>query len=75
MKYAPQTEPSPLPFSPFKSCTVPRPIGWLSSVSTSGVENIAPYSQWQNLTFDPGMFRNGSGSADIPGREPASVKE
>lgn len=55
MKYRPALEPSPLPYSPFKSCTVPRPIGWLSSVSTDGVENIAPYSQWQNLTFDPPM--------------------
>ena len=34
---------------------MPRPIGWLSSVSTDGRENIAPYSQWQNLTFDPPM--------------------
>lgn len=55
MKYAPGSEPCPLPFSPFKACTVPRPIGWLSSVSTTGVENIAPYSQWNNLTFDPPM--------------------
>lgn len=55
MKYAPHLESCPLPFSPFKSCTVPRPIGWLSSVSAAGVENIAPYSQWQNLTFDPPM--------------------
>ena len=55
MKYDPATEKSPLPFSPFKSCTVPRPIGWLSSVSPEGVENLAPYSQWQNLTFDPPM--------------------
>ncbi|MBR1220586.1 flavin reductase family protein [Bradyrhizobium sp. U87765 SZCCT0131] len=55
MKYAPHLQPCPLPFSPFKSCTVPRPIGWLSSVSVDGVENIAPYSQWQNLTFDPPM--------------------
>ena len=55
LKYRPTHEPCPLPFSPFKSCTVPRPIGWLSSVSRSGVENIAPYSQWQNLTFDPPM--------------------
>ncbi|MCK0198390.1 flavin reductase family protein [Ancylobacter sp. 6x-1] len=55
MKYAPATDACPLPFSPFKSCTVPRPIGWLSSVSLAGVENIAPYSQWQNLTFDPPM--------------------
>lgn len=55
MKYNPGTEKSPLPFSPFKASTVPRPIGWLSSVSTEGVENLAPYSQWQNLTFDPPM--------------------
>ncbi|WP_107705891.1 flavin reductase family protein [Nocardioides allogilvus] len=55
MKYDPASEKSPLPFSPFKSCTVPRPIGWLSSVSPDGVENLAPYSQWQNLTFDPPM--------------------
>ncbi|WP_137702573.1 flavin reductase family protein [Marimonas lutisalis] len=55
MHYAPQSEDCPLPFSPFKSCTVPRPIGWLSTISTDGVPNLAPYSQWQNLTFDPPM--------------------
>ena len=55
MKYSPATEANPLPYSPFKSCTVPRPIGWLSSISPDGVENLAPYSQWQNLTFDPPM--------------------
>lgn len=55
MKYSPGSEPCPLPFSPFKSCTVPRPIGWLSSRNAAGIENIAPYSQWNNLTFDPPM--------------------
>lgn len=55
MHYAPQSDPCPLPWSPFKSCTVPRPIGWLSTVSKDGVPNLAPYSQWQNLTFDPPM--------------------
>ncbi|MEM7671443.1 MAG: flavin reductase family protein, partial [Pseudomonadota bacterium] len=55
MQYDPRSEECPLPFSPFKSCTVPRPIGWLSSISTDGVANLAPYSQWQNLTFDPPM--------------------
>ena len=53
MHYAPAKEVCPLPFSPFKSCTVPRPIGWLSTISTNGVFNLAPYSQWQNLSFDP----------------------
>ncbi len=55
MQYSPQSEPCPLKFSPFKSCTVPRPIGWLSTVSKQGTPNLAPFSQWQNLTFDPPM--------------------
>lgn len=32
---------------------MPRPIGWISTVSPSGVHNLAPYSQFNNLTFDP----------------------
>ncbi|MFK7942542.1 MAG: flavin reductase family protein [Paracoccaceae bacterium] len=55
MHFAPGKEPNPLPYDPFKSCTVPRPIGWLSTVSVEGATNLAPYSQWQNLTFDPPM--------------------
>ena len=38
---------------PFKSCAVPRVIGWLSTISADGVDNLAPYSQFTNLTFDP----------------------
>ena len=53
MQYDPRTETCPLPYTPFKSCTVPRPIGWLSTLSKNGVHNLAPYSQWQNLSFDP----------------------
>ena len=55
MHYAPGREPCPLSFAPFKSCTVPRPIGWISTLSSDGVANLAPYSQWQNLSFDPPM--------------------
>ena len=55
MHYAPGREKCPLPYSPFKACTVPRPIGWLSTISKDGKTNLAPYSQWQNLTFDPPM--------------------
>jgi flavin reductase (DIM6/NTAB) family NADH-FMN oxidoreductase RutF len=42
-----------LPHDPFKSCVVPRPIGWISTMSVDGASNLAPYSQFQNLTFDP----------------------
>ena len=33
-----------LEHDPFKALVAPRPIGWISTVSTSGVCNIAPYS-------------------------------
>jgi flavin reductase (DIM6/NTAB) family NADH-FMN oxidoreductase RutF len=42
-----------LAYDPFKSCVVPRPIGWISTMNLDGVPNLAPYSQFQILTFDP----------------------
>lgn len=36
-----------------QACVVPRPIGWISTVSPTGIHNLAPYSQFNNLTFDP----------------------
>ena len=45
-----------LPYNPFKSICVPRPIAWISSLSKSGVLNIAPFSQFTNLSYDPPMI-------------------
>jgi len=53
MFYEPGKTDHGLPYDPFKSCVVPRPIGWISTVSSAGVHNLAPFSQFQNLTFDP----------------------
>jgi len=53
MEYDPDKNNHGLPHNPFKSCVVPRPIGWISTLSIDGVHNLAPYSQFQNLTFDP----------------------
>ena len=55
MHYDPRAENCSLPYDPFKSCTVPRPIGWLSTISKAGIANLAPFSQWQNVTYDPPM--------------------
>ena len=33
-----------LPHDPFKAIVVPRPIGWISTLSAEGVPNLAPYS-------------------------------
>ena len=32
---------------------MPRCIGWISTKNEDGSDNIAPYSQFTNLTFDP----------------------
>jgi flavin reductase (DIM6/NTAB) family NADH-FMN oxidoreductase RutF len=53
MFYEPLKQSHGLDHDPFKSCVVPRPIGWISTISEDGVHNLAPYSQFQNLTFDP----------------------
>lgn len=53
MHYDPRKDSRPLPYDPFKSCTVPRPIGWISTISRDGKPNLAPFSQWQNITYDP----------------------
>jgi flavin reductase (DIM6/NTAB) family NADH-FMN oxidoreductase RutF len=53
MYYEPGVTPHGLPHDPFKSCVIPRPIGWISTVDAQGRHNLAPYSQFQNVTFDP----------------------
>ena len=53
MFYEPEKNDHGLARPPFKSCVVPRAIGWLSTLSPEGVANLAPYSQFTNLTFDP----------------------
>lgn len=44
-----------LPHDPFKSCIVPRPIGWITTISTEGVINLAPYSFFNGVASDPPM--------------------
>jgi len=46
MFYEPSVDPQalPLPIDPFKSLVVPRPIGWITTVSPGGDVNLAPFS-------------------------------
>jgi flavin reductase (DIM6/NTAB) family NADH-FMN oxidoreductase RutF len=53
MYYEPGVMPHGLPHNPFKSCVVPRPIGWISTTSRDGADNLAPFSQFQMVNFDP----------------------
>ena len=42
-----------LPYNPYKSIVVPRPIGWITTQDLEGRINLAPYSQFNNLGYDP----------------------
>ncbi|KAK4108981.1 hypothetical protein N656DRAFT_738899, partial [Canariomyces notabilis] len=57
MLYIPGKTPHNLPYDPFKACIVPRPIGWISTTSPHQheppIHNLAPFSQFAPLTFDP----------------------
>ncbi len=50
MFYQPGVTPHGLPHDPFKSCVIPRPIGWIATVDAQGRHNLAPFSQFQNVT-------------------------
>jgi flavin reductase (DIM6/NTAB) family NADH-FMN oxidoreductase RutF len=43
----------PFPRNPFKGCVVPRPIGWISTRSPDGVNNLAPYSFFNAVADSP----------------------
>jgi flavin reductase (DIM6/NTAB) family NADH-FMN oxidoreductase RutF len=40
-------------YNPFKSCIVPRPIGWISTISNDGIVNIAPFSYFNAVSDLP----------------------
>lgn len=48
-------QPHGLPHNPFKSCVVPRPIGWISSLSANGTLNLAPFSFFNAASSEPPM--------------------
>ena len=49
----PRSEPHNLEHNPTTALVVPRPIGWISTVSKSGVVNLAPYSFFNTVSGSP----------------------
>ena len=56
-----------LPHDPFKALVAPRPIGWISTLGKDGSVNLAPYSFFNAVCYNPCivMFA-ASGLADDP---------
>ncbi|MEM6712263.1 MAG: flavin reductase family protein [Pseudomonadota bacterium] len=42
-----------LPFNPFSAIVTPRPIAWISTRGAGGSENLAPYSFFNGVAYDP----------------------
>lgn len=55
MFYDPRIGDHHLPRDPFNSLIVPRPIGWISSISGDGVVNLAPYSFFNGVATNPAV--------------------
>jgi flavin reductase (DIM6/NTAB) family NADH-FMN oxidoreductase RutF len=53
MDYDPRSEPHNLAHDPTTSLVVPRPIGWISTISPDGVVNLAPYSYFNMIASHP----------------------
>jgi flavin reductase (DIM6/NTAB) family NADH-FMN oxidoreductase RutF len=42
-----------LPHNPFNAIVAPRPIGWISTRSSDGSDNLAPYSFFNAVAYEP----------------------
>ncbi|MHA6266402.1 flavin reductase family protein [Aliiroseovarius sp. CAU 1755] len=55
-----------LPHNPFNALIVPRPIAWITTRDADGSENLAPYSFFNGVAYDPPqvMFATTSRKSD-----------
>ena len=55
-----------LRYNPIKACVVPRPIGWITTINAAGLVNLAPFSFFNVLSYDPPfvLFSAGGHEAD-----------
>jgi flavin reductase (DIM6/NTAB) family NADH-FMN oxidoreductase RutF len=59
-----------LPHDPFKSCIVPRPIGWITTLGPDGAVNLAPYSFFNGVASEPPMVMfSSNGLAPRPSKD------
>jgi flavin reductase (DIM6/NTAB) family NADH-FMN oxidoreductase RutF len=62
-----------LPYNPLKACVAPRPIGWITTMSAAGVVNLAPFSFFNLLSYDPPFVMFSAGTHEQDGGRKDSV--
>ena len=63
------------PRSPFKAIVAPRPIGWMSTISSEGQVNLAPYSFFNAFCEAPPIVAFGSAGAKDSVRNAREIGE
>ncbi len=74
MFYEPDKNNHGLPRNPYKSIVIPRPIGWISTLGKDGSANLAPFSQFNNLGYDPPYVMFSASARDETGAMKDSVR-
>ena len=62
-----------LRYNPLKACVVPRPIGWITSMNATGVVNLAPFSFFNVLSYDPPFVLFSAGAHELDGEKKDTV--
>lgn len=59
--------------NPLKACVVSRPIGWLTTIDAAGAVNLAPFSFFNLLSYDPPFVMFSSGGHELHGGKKDTV--
>jgi flavin reductase (DIM6/NTAB) family NADH-FMN oxidoreductase RutF len=73
MYYEPDKNDHGLRYNPLKACVAPRPIGWITTLSADGVVNLAPFSFFNLLSYDPPFVMFSAGGHEEDGGKKDTV--
>ncbi len=59
-----------LKYNPFKSCIIPRPIAWITTLGDDGIDNCAPYSFFNGVSSEPPMVMFANNGPSLKGGGP-----
>lgn len=62
-----------LRYNPLKACVVPRPIGWMTTLNAGGRVNLAPFSFFNVVSYDPPFVLFSAGSHEEDGGKKDTV--
>ena len=73
MFYDPIKRDHGLKHNPLIACVMPRPIGWISTVSTAGIINLAPFSFFNLVSGDPPVVMFSASPKPDNGRKDSQI--